>query len=113
MRVQTYQRYDEAFREGALALLERSDRTLSEVARGLGVLPCTLRYWYKAAMVKKGKRRAGLAKVPVREPAGETSEEKVARVEAENAALRRRIEELELDREILKKAAAFFAKESE
>ena len=113
MRVQTYQKYDRAFREGALALLERSDRTLSEVARDLGVHSCTLRYWYKADMAKKGKKSPRLARVPVREPTGGTPAEKLARMEAENAALRKRIDELELDRAILKKAAAFFAKESE
>jgi transposase len=40
-------------------------------------------------------------------------EARLAELEAEVKALRRRNEQLEMDREILKKAAAFFAKESE
>jgi transposase len=98
-----------------LALLKRSDRTLNEVARDLGVLPSTLRYWYNAAMAKKGKKKktSGSATAPVRDRATERSEEKAVRLEAENAVLRKRVDELEMDRAILKKAAAFFVKESE
>lgn len=44
--------------------------------------------------------------------AEETPEQRVARLERENAALRRENDTLRMDREILKKAAAFFAKES-
>ena len=46
-------------------------------------------------------------------PADETPEDKVQRLERENAKLLRRVERLEEDRAILKKAAAFFAKENE
>lgn len=42
----------------------------------------------------------------------ETAEERLARAQAENIALRKRNAELETDKAILKKAAAFFARES-
>jgi transposase len=46
-------------------------------------------------------------------PKDETAEHRAARLERENARLRKEIDQLRMDREILKKAAAFFAKESE
>jgi transposase len=115
MRVHTRSRYDETFKQEALVLLERSDRTLHAVAVDLGVEPSTLRYWYKRAeMAKKGKKAGPPRKaLPTRDPASETPEEKIARLERENASLRKKNAELEMDRAILKKAAAFFAKESE
>jgi transposase len=113
MRVITQKRYDESFREGALALLERSDRTMNGLAADLGVPVATLRYWYKAKMAKKKVQARSAEKRSRREPDAETPEQKIARLEAENSVLRKKNDELEMDRAILKKAAAFFAKESE
>ena len=109
MRVGNQKRYDETFREEALALLKRSDRTLNAVAADLGLNANTLRYWYKADMAKKGKKPAGASPKP---PASESVDDRLARLERENAALKKKVDELEMDRAILKKAAAFFAKES-
>jgi transposase len=112
--VQPHRSYDDSFKADAVALLERSGRSLSSVAQSLGVSYSTLRYWYNGGMAKKGKKPSRqAAKVPVVDPLKETTEQKLARLERENAALRKRNEELEMDRAILKKAAAFFAKESE
>ena len=113
MRVQSAQIYDDSFKEDALSLLRRSDRSLKEVAESLDVPKSTLRYWYKADMAKKGRKRPAAAKPPQRDRTDETPEEKIARLERENASLRKKNEQLEMDRAILKKAAAFFAKESE
>src|SRR5579871_1980373 len=108
MRAATYQRYDSAFRAGALALLTKSDRPLGVVARDLGIPKGTLRYWYEADMAKKGKKAVrSPARLPVRAPEAETGPERMTRLEAENAELRKRVDELELDKAILKKAAAF------
>lgn len=106
--------YEETFRQEAVALLERSDRTVTQVADSLGISAGTLGYWYKSQMSKRGKGLRRPVRLPVSLPGEkETPEAKVARLERENAALRKEVENLQLDREILKKAAAFFAKESE
>ena len=114
MREFTRNNWDETFRADALALLKRSNRSLTGVAADLGVPYSTLRAWYKADMAKKRKGAKGVTpKLPVGDPATETPEQKVNRLERENAVLRKKVDELEMDRAILKKAAAFFAKESE
>ena len=112
-RVEPNRTYDETFKQDALALLRRSDRSIKALAESLGVPNATLRYWYKADMAKKGRKSASVVKPPERDQRDETQEEKIARLEKENAALRKKNEQLETDRAILRKAAAFFAKESE
>ena len=89
--------YPEEFRREAVRLLRRGDRTVPELARDLGVSPQSLRNWSKQEDLDSGRRSDGL-----------TSEEReeLKRLRRENRTL---IEE----REILKKAAAFFAKDSE
>ena len=66
-------------------------------------------------MVKKGRKPKAKAKAkpPERDRADETPAEKIARLEKENASLRKKNDELEMDRAILRRAEAFFAKESE
>ena len=114
MRVTRNQRnYDPAFREDALALVRRSGRPIESIAQDLGVPSSTLRYWYEAGMAKKRKRPRQPPRLPVSDPAAESPEEKIGRLEKEVASLRKENDELKLDRAILKKAAAFFAKESE
>jgi transposase len=106
--------YDQEFQDDAVKLLGRGDRSATALARDLGLPVNTLLYWYKQAMAKKRTK-------PARPPAAkqqdandaESPEEKIARLEGENAALRKKNAQLEVDRAILKKAAAFFAKESE
>ncbi len=114
--------YTVEFRNDAVALLERTERSLAEVAKELGVSIFSLRNWYNAArMAKKkgktGKTLQGKAKPAVfvhsAVPEEETAEEEVERLRHELKAAQKKISELEMDRAILKKAAAFFAKESE
>ena len=112
MRERVYGNYDQTFREEALRLVERG-RSMNDVADSLGVGRTTLQRWYNRDMVKKGKRPKRNAVLPVGDPSTESAEEKVARLEKENAQLRKENEALQMDRAILKKAAAFFAKESE
>ena len=112
MRVRNY---DSNFIDDAIALYERSNNRFVEVSDRLGIPANTLRYWYYDR-VGKGKkkpkhRRAG--EVPSVILGDETPEAKIARLERELAAARQQIASLETDRAILKKAAAFFAKESE
>jgi transposase len=87
--------YSQEFRESAVKMVAEQNRTVAEAAKNLGVGVGTLRYWLNAH-----RRRSGVA---------DTVEDKALRkrnreLEAENQKLR-------LEREILKKAAAFFAKE--
>ena len=108
MHVTKYRSYDPSFREDALGLARRGDRPLSAVASSLGIPLGTLRHWYDQDMAKKRKKEASANADP-----SETPEQKIARLERENAALKRQNAQLEMDRAILKKAAAFFAKENE
>jgi transposase len=107
--------YTEEFKSDAVALLKKGDRTAAEVARDLGVAAGSLRDWYKRGMAQKSGRKRVLspAEASALVRASETPEERIARLEKEVARLERRNAQLEMDREILKKAAAFFAKENE
>jgi transposase len=106
---QKQRKYDAAFKAEAVALVDRTDRSVTDVAESLGMPPGTLYRWYDREMARR-RDKPKLA-FPAA-PATETVQQKLARLERENAALRKENENLKLDKEILKKAAAFFAKES-
>jgi transposase len=108
--------YTDEFKADAVAHLCRSDRSIAQVAEGLGVSDESLRAWYKREQMAKQKGKGKgktLSKAVAAVREGESVEERTARLERENAALRKEVDALRMDREILKKAAAFFAKESE
>ncbi|RSN18893.1 hypothetical protein DMC61_40730 [Amycolatopsis sp. WAC 04169] len=86
-------KYPEQFRRDAVELVESSDRPLRQIARELGVNHETLRSW-----VNKAKEEAA---APAEDPA----------VTDEVQRLRRQVAELQKEKEILRKAAAYFAKE--
>jgi transposase-like protein len=88
--------YPEEFRREAVGLIRSGQRSLAEASESLGVSQQTLRNWLKQTAVEEG-RAEGLT--------GEEREE-LRRLRRENRVLRE-------EREILKKAAAFFAKENE
>ena len=111
-------KYDPSFQEDALALLERTDRPIRVVAEDLGLPQSTLYAWYARAMAKKKREKLPSSKASSSSAVMATSDsltdkERIARLERELEALRKKNEQLEMDRAILKKAAAFFAKESE
>ena len=87
--------YPPEFRREALELIRISDKPISQIAKDLGVTDQTLRNWKRQAEIDAGKAE------------GLTSDER-----AELRELRRRVRTLEMEREVLKKAAAFFARES-
>ena len=87
--------YTEEFKAEAVRAATAGDRSLTQVARDLGVNASVLQSWKQRLNVGTGEL------VGKRE---ETLEEENRRLRRENASLRE-------DREILKKAAAFFAKE--
>lgn len=106
--------YDDAFRADAVRLARRGDRSLRSVSSDLGINHWTLRDWVRKDDMLREKKKVTKAGTPGGvAPAGESADAKLARLERENARLLRDNEQLRMDREILKKAAAFFAKESE
>jgi transposase len=105
--------YTQEFREDAVRLALRSGRSYARVASDLGINYWTLRHWCKLERMGKGSKKARGSKAAAAPVVGETLEEKVQRLERENAQLRKERDALAMDKAILKKAAAFFAKESE
>ena len=81
--------------------MRSSGRTLRDVGRELGVNHETLRGWVSAAK-RAEQQRAGRSA-----DGGELS----GAERDELRRLRRKVAELELEKEILRKAAAYFAKE--
>ncbi|MFC3549207.1 IS3 family transposase [Nonomuraea ferruginea] len=99
--------YPPEFKADAVALyLSDPDRTLASVAEDLGISRETLRNWVRQAQADgtAGAKERG----PVRKPAhGPLSSDDV--LEEENKQLKARIRELELERDILRRAAKYFA----
>jgi transposase len=93
-------KYPEQFRADAVELVRSSGRTLREVGRELGVNHETLRNWVNAA--KRAEATAG-----GHGPAGQVSADE----RAELTRLRKKVAELELEKEILRKATQYFARE--
>jgi transposase len=92
----TSKRYSAEFKRDAVALALSSEKTVTEVARDLGVSPEGLRGWVKQAKIDRGEGPAGAL----------TSDER-----EELRRVRRELAEVKKANEILVKAAAFFAKE--
>ncbi|MGI5135681.1 transposase [Streptomyces sp. CA-106110] len=95
-------KYSAEFRSDAIALWRASAdrRTFKDVAADLNVNPETLRTWVRDA---DGR--------PAAAGAGEGPEGELARLRAENARLAKAEKEWHLEREILRRAAAYFARE--
>ena len=88
--------YPPEFRAEAIRLARTSGKPRSEIARDLDMTAETLRLWVKQADLDEGKRSDGLTT---------DEQEELRRLRRENRILRE-------EREILKKAAAFFAQET-
>ena len=104
--------YTAEFKSDAVELLRTTERSLPQVAKDLGVSYWSLREWYKKSEMAKKSKPGAVARRPP-PPADETAEQRLVRLEREIFALKKENESLKMDREILKKAAAFFAKENE
>jgi transposase len=92
-------RYTKEFREEAIKLVTEERLSLPEAARRLSLAPSTLSYWVKAH--KAGKLgEIGKSFRPLTE------------IEMELVRTKKELAEVKMERDILKKAAAYFAKES-
>ena len=85
------------FKSEAVRLVLDEGKMVREVARDLDLTPSALRSWVERARADRGRGKPGALSTSERD---------------ELARLRRENRDLRMEREILKKAAAFFAKES-
>jgi len=95
-RRRTRRSFTDEYKTGAVRLVLDEDKTVAAVARDLGLTESSLRNWVEHARADRTKGKTGLT----------TAErEELARLRKENRILAE-------ERDILKKAAAFFAKQS-
>ncbi len=102
------QAYTEDFRREAVRLAEAGTKSPAEIARELDIHPETLRLWRRRLGTVGPRGSASGAAAPAGAPRGRGSV--VPALEEENRRLRRENARLLEEREILKKATAFFAK---
>ena len=89
--------FTKEFKAEAVRLCKVGDRSIAKVAQDLDLTETALRDWVKRADIDAGNGPPGALTTSERE---------------ELTRLRREVKRLEMEREILKKATAFFAKES-
>jgi transposase len=87
--------FTDEFKAGAIRLVLDEGKTVGAVARELDLTASALADWVRKAQADRTKGRSGLTGV---------EREELAR-------LRKEVRELRMEREVLKKAAAFFAKD--
>jgi len=95
MSARKYKQYPAEFRESSAKLALESDQPISQTARELGVTAKKLYYWINA--YSGSDEKLGSVKVPASE---------------EVKRLKKELSRVTLERDILKKAAAYFAKDA-
>lgn len=100
MATRRRRQFSKEFKAEAVRLCQVGDRSITRVALDLDLKDGVLRRWIKAAKIKTETT----AENPTAALSG-TERDELKR-------LRREVKRLEMEREILKKAAAFFAKEN-
>ncbi len=93
----THPPYPPAFRAEAVELARSSGRGIPQLAQALGISEQALRGWMKRADIDAGRGQPGELTTGERE---------------ELRRLRREVKTLQQERDILRKAAAYFAKET-
>lgn len=93
----TRRNFSDDFKAGAVALVLEEGKSIAQVAKDLDLTPSSVGQWVEQARANSGKSSRGTL----------TTDEK-----EELARLRKEVRELRLEREILKKATVFFAKEN-
>lgn len=91
----TRRKFSDEFKRDAVEIVRSSDKSIAQVARELGIYDSTLGAWVKQDQVDRGERE------------GRTTDERheLAELQRENARLR-------MERELLKRAVAFWVRES-
>lgn len=97
MSTRTKKRYSVEFKKDTVALIENSDKSVSQISREMGIHESQLYKW---------RRRYGTKK-------DVSSQEMQSRedLEAENKRLKRELHRVEQERDILKKAISIFSQE--
>ena len=89
--------FTDEFKAGAVKLVIEEGKAISQVATELDLTPSSLGKWVEQARADAGRSKRGTLTTAEKE---------------ELARLRKEVRELRIERTILKKAAAFFAKEN-
>ena len=90
-------KFTDEFKAEAVRLVRETEKSVGQIARDLDLTESAVRAWVKQAEIDAGRGAAGALTTAERE---------------ELTRLRRENKQLQLEREILKKATAFFAKEN-
>ena len=90
-------KFTREYKAEVVRLILDGGKTVGQVSRDLDLTESAVRQWVKQARIDAGQGAPGALTTAER---------------AELVALRREAKQLRMEREILKKAAAFFAKES-
>ena len=88
-------RFSDEFKRDAVEIVNSSGKSIAQVARELGIYDSTLGSWVKQDEIDRG----------VRDGVSTNDREEVAELRRENARLR-------MERELLKRAVAFWVRES-
>ena len=88
-------KFSNEFKRDAVEIVRSSDRSIAEVARELGIYDSSLGSWVRQDQVNRGER----------EGVSSNDKDRLLELERENARLR-------MERELLKRAVAFWVKES-
>lgn len=91
-------KYPAEFRDSAVEMVWSTEKSIAEIARDLGINEGTLGNWVSRDRIARGEKAPEVLSEPERS--------ELARLRRENVTLR-------MEREILKKAAAFFVTESQ
>lgn len=94
MEKRTRRKFTREFKEETVRLVRESGKPVGQVARDLDLTESSLRNWVKQAEIDAGRGPSGALTTEERE---------------ELRRLRRENQQLRMEREILKKATAFFA----
>ena len=92
----TRRSFSDEFKAETVKLVRGSEKSIGAIARELDLTETALRAWVQQAEIDAGRGRAGALTTDERE---------------ELARLRRDVKRLQMERDILKKATAFFVKE--